>query len=168
MLYCGSDIVAESVCQREIKNYLKLTEHKIIVWDNLYANDYCPRRLFLGPWSGRSNAGSVLLNPTGMVHTDCLLLDIMAATIRLQVANGVARSTENASDASKSDFLKDAMALDVSEDATAPDASEHAVAPDASKAINGSDIANSAWRTCLLYTSPSPRDATLSRMPSSA
>ena len=24
------------------------------------------------------------------------------------------------------------------------------------------------WRTCLLYTSPSPRDATLSRMPSSA
>ena len=25
-----------------------------------------------------------------------------------------------------------------------------------------------AFRTCLLYTSPSPRDATLSRMPSSA
>ena len=24
------------------------------------------------------------------------------------------------------------------------------------------------YRTCLLYTSPSPRDATLSRMPSSA
>ena len=24
------------------------------------------------------------------------------------------------------------------------------------------------WSTCLLYTSPSPRDATLSRMPSSA
>ena len=24
------------------------------------------------------------------------------------------------------------------------------------------------WGTCLLYTSPSPRDATLSRMPSSA
>ena len=24
------------------------------------------------------------------------------------------------------------------------------------------------WQTCLLYTSPSPRDATLSRMPSSA
>ena len=149
VLYCGSNIVAESVCQDEIENYLKLTEQKIIVWDNLYANDYCPRRLFLGPWSGRSNAGSVLLNPTGMVHTDCLLLDIMAATIRLQVANGVARSTENASDASKPDFLKDAMALDVSEDATAPDASENAVAPDASKAINGSDIANSAWRTVL-------------------
>ena len=29
-------------------------------------------------------------------------------------------------------------------------------------------ISEEDWRTCLLYTSPSPRDATLSRMPSSA
>ena len=27
---------------------------------------------------------------------------------------------------------------------------------------------STVWKTCLLYTSPSPRDATLSRMPSSA
>ena len=27
---------------------------------------------------------------------------------------------------------------------------------------------NATYKTCLLYTSPSPRDATLSRMPSSA
>ena len=32
-----------------------------------------------------------------------------------------------------------------------------------------SGIENTAWHSvCLLYTSPSPRDATLSRMPSSA
>ena len=30
------------------------------------------------------------------------------------------------------------------------------------------DAILSDWQTCLLYTSPSPRDATLSRMPSSA
>ena len=29
-------------------------------------------------------------------------------------------------------------------------------------------LENPGWYTCLLYTSPSPRDATLSRMPSSA
>ena len=29
-------------------------------------------------------------------------------------------------------------------------------------------VASMAWRTCLLYTSPSPRDGLLSRMPSSA
>ena len=30
------------------------------------------------------------------------------------------------------------------------------------------DLENVGYTTCLLYTSPSPRDATLSRMPSSA
>ena len=29
-------------------------------------------------------------------------------------------------------------------------------------------LAGVIWKACLLYTSPSPRDATLSRMPSSA
>ena len=37
---------------------------------------------------------------------------------------------------------------------------------DTSEAINMPGV--SAIYTCLLYTSPSPRDATLSRMPSSA
>ena len=33
--------------------------------------------------------------------------------------------------------------------------------------LQAADISK-AWNSCLLYTSPSPRDATLSRMPSSA
>ena len=33
---------------------------------------------------------------------------------------------------------------------------------------NGQRVANNTIHICLLYTSPSPRDATLSRMPSSA
>ena len=33
---------------------------------------------------------------------------------------------------------------------------------------DGKDIQNSSYRACLLYTSPSPRDRLLSRMPSSA
>ncbi len=94
LLYCGSDIVAESVSEHEIDSSLNLTGRKTVVWDNLYANDYCPRRLFLGPWSGREAAGSVLLNPTGMRHTDCLLLDIMAATHELQQRNSVNLSTD--------------------------------------------------------------------------
>ena len=52
---------------------------RLVVWDNLYANDYCPRRLFLGPWRGREGTGSIMLNPTGMVGTDCLLLALMHA-----------------------------------------------------------------------------------------
>ena len=38
---------------------------------------------------------------------------------------------------------------------------------DIGKAITN-DMSNGKFISCLLYTSPSPRDATLSRMPSSA
>ena len=34
--------------------------------------------------------------------------------------------------------------------------------------LEGKIVGIAHYRTCLLYTSPSPRDATLSRMPSSA
>ena len=34
--------------------------------------------------------------------------------------------------------------------------------------INSNQLIKGPYTTCLLYTSPSPRDATLSRMPSSA
>ncbi len=54
--------------------------HKTILWDNFYANDYCPRRLFVGPWTGRSQIQDYLLNPTGMPFTDQLLLDIAVST----------------------------------------------------------------------------------------
>ena len=37
-----------------------------------------------------------------------------------------------------------------------------------SKQVKTVTVSNSGDRPCLLYTSPSPRDATLSRMPSSA
>ena len=43
-----------------------------------------------------------------------------------------------------------------------------APSPDWFVAIRGMNLFENGEWTCLLYTSPSPRDATLSRMPSSA
>ena len=51
---------------------------------------------------------------------------------------------------------------------TSPDApTDYLVVMGCGMLYNHSDNANAGW-DCLLYTSPSPRDATLSRMPSSA
>ena len=79
LLYCGSDVVARQAATESLMQLVSSASHELVLWDNLYANDYCPRRLFVGPWTGRDPSSSVLLNPTGLVHTDCLLLDIMAA-----------------------------------------------------------------------------------------
>lgn len=80
IVYCGTHIVAPEVSTVAISDSLNV-QHEIIIWDNLYANDYCPRRLFLGAYTGRENAVSILLNPTGMVETDSLLLNIMYKTL---------------------------------------------------------------------------------------
>ncbi|MFK7861437.1 MAG: beta-N-acetylglucosaminidase domain-containing protein [Granulosicoccus sp.] len=90
VLYCGSDVVAHTL-DADAFNALRTTtaecsnpllKHRVIIWDNLYANDYCPRRLFVGPWERRSAIRDVLLNPTGLVNTDCLLLELMAIEIQ--------------------------------------------------------------------------------------
>ena len=87
VLYCGSDVVARTLGTSSLNNLRlsnhneatsELLKHRVVLWDNIYANDYCPRRLFVGPWQGRDKVSDVLLNPTGMVHTDCLLLEMMA------------------------------------------------------------------------------------------
>jgi hypothetical protein len=56
----------------------------LVIWDNLYADDYCPNKVFLGPFAGRGREAwtltrGILLNPTGLPATDRLLLDLLAA-----------------------------------------------------------------------------------------
>jgi len=79
VLYCGKNVVAKTY-----KNYEKIKKtlsNQIIIWDNFYANDYCPRRFFIGPTIGRENLKNILINPTGLIRTDLLILDIFGKSI---------------------------------------------------------------------------------------
>ncbi len=91
VLSCGNAIVTSKVEPKNLSEchqgstVLKDTpntepKHRHILWDNFYANDYCPRRLFLGPWTGREHIDEYLINPTGLPYTDRLLLDIASST----------------------------------------------------------------------------------------
>jgi len=82
IFYCGKKIVADNNLLRQCDS-LKGFSNKVIFWDNLYANDYCPRKLFIGPWLNRSCEISTLVNLTGMIETDILLLNF----IRLSINN---------------------------------------------------------------------------------
>ena len=73
VVYCGDDIVAPRPFGDAGGH---LDPASIIIWDNFYANDYCPRRLFLGPWRS-ANMSHIMHNPTGMIETDLLLLGLM-------------------------------------------------------------------------------------------
>ena len=74
VVYCGDDIVAPRPFGDAGGHF---DPASIIIWDNFYANDYCPRRLFLGPWRS-ADMPHIMLNPTGMIETDLLLLGLVA------------------------------------------------------------------------------------------
>jgi hyaluronoglucosaminidase len=78
--YSGKNIVAKKINKFTINKISKIIPTKVVIWDNFYSNDYCPRRIFLGPYIGRSEVKNIMINPTGLIETDLLILDIINAT----------------------------------------------------------------------------------------
>ena len=77
VFYCGRNVVSKT-----LTNYSKIKKilsNEIILWDNYYANDYCPRRFFIGPFLGRKKLNNIMINPTGLINTDLMILDIVAS-----------------------------------------------------------------------------------------
>lgn len=80
VFHCGSHIVAGTTpLAPHATPAAAAFGQRLILWDNHYCNDYCPRRLFAGPHTGRDGVRDLMLNGTGLVQTDLLLLGVMAA-----------------------------------------------------------------------------------------
>ncbi|MDA9165686.1 protein O-GlcNAcase [Alphaproteobacteria bacterium] len=79
VFYCGKNVVAKTY--KKYQRIKKILSNEIIFWDNFYANDYCPRRFFIGPTLGRENLKNIMINPTGLIKTDLLILDIFGRSI---------------------------------------------------------------------------------------
>ena len=76
---CGAHIIAADTSLSKTHMIKSgFAPDQLMIWDNLYAHDYCPRRLFLGAYWGRHDDQDILLNPTGLIETDLLLLSQMA------------------------------------------------------------------------------------------
>ena len=97
VMICGETIVAKEVNLQGKAGILgNRLSHPRLIWDNLYCNDYCPRRLFLGPYQGRNSEDPILLNGTGLYHTDRLLLSLMSGAEPQQMLSnaGVPKAIE--------------------------------------------------------------------------
>ena len=78
ILWTGDEVVSQSIPQKGIKELKSLFLNPIVIWDNYYANDYCPSRFYIGPYKGRKSLDSLTeaigINPTGMPFTDMICL----------------------------------------------------------------------------------------------
>ena len=78
ILWTGDEVVSQSIPKRALKDLKDLFSNPIIIWDNYYANDYCPSRFYIGPHSGRKSlineVKGIGINPTGLPFTDMICL----------------------------------------------------------------------------------------------
>ncbi len=87
VFWTGPHVVSQTLSRSTLHVVSRLFNKNCILWDNLYANDYCPMKLFVGPYSGRDRSirlctGGLLLNPTGLPRTDAFLLSLLAGYVR--------------------------------------------------------------------------------------
>lgn len=68
VLWTGPEIISETIPVESVRELRSVIHRKPLLWDNLHANDYDMRRLYLGPYSGRSlelrdEVSGILSNP---------------------------------------------------------------------------------------------------------
>ncbi|TPP61792.1 putative Hyaluronidase [Fasciola gigantica] len=85
VIWTGSLVVSKKILADEVQELSKLLQHPIVLWDNLHANDYDQRRVFIGPYSGRSLAlrrkgliRGVLSNPNCEFEANYVALHTLA------------------------------------------------------------------------------------------
>lgn len=93
VFWTGTHVVSPTLSAASVRPITKLFGANCILWDNYFANDYCPSRLFAGPYRGRSRAlhtmtRGILLNPTGLPRTDAFVLSLLAGFMRDETPAG--------------------------------------------------------------------------------
>ncbi len=80
VFFTGKYIVSNNFNTNQKVLLQKIKENKIVNWDNFYANDYCPNKLFIGPWKNQNLIEKSMINGTGLVETDKLIIEIVNKT----------------------------------------------------------------------------------------
>lgn len=79
ILWTGSKVISKILSAEEILEVTEVFRRKPLIWDNLHANDYDPKRVFLGPYDGRSPElipllRGVVTNPNCEFHANTIAI----------------------------------------------------------------------------------------------
>lgn len=82
IFWTGENTVSEEINRENCKIATDLFGEDVIIWDNFYANDYAPQRVFLGHFSKRDlpfiekEISGIMINATGLIETDLFLISL--------------------------------------------------------------------------------------------
>ncbi|KAL8621289.1 hypothetical protein ACOMHN_008114 [Nucella lapillus] len=55
VMWTGCKVVSKKITIQTLEDITTVLKRAPVIWDNIHANDYDPRRMFLGPYDGRSS-----------------------------------------------------------------------------------------------------------------
>ncbi|XP_038594008.1 protein O-GlcNAcase isoform X2 [Micropterus salmoides] len=93
VLWTGPKVVSKDIPVESIEEVSKILRRAPVIWDNIHANDYDQKRLFLGPYKGRSTEliprlKGVLTNPNCEFESNFVAIHTLATWYKSNM-NGV-------------------------------------------------------------------------------
>ncbi len=87
VFWTGPDIISETLTLESLDEVAAVLRRKPLIWDNLHANDYDMRRLYLGPYTGRpaelrAHVRGLLLNPNVQFEANFVPVRTLGAYLR--------------------------------------------------------------------------------------
>lgn len=83
IMWSGSRVIPKYITEESIDALTKVIRRRPLIWENLHANDYDRRRVFLGPYSGRSTKliskiRGILTNPNCEYEANYIAIHTLA------------------------------------------------------------------------------------------
>nr|XP_029134990.1 LOW QUALITY PROTEIN: protein O-GlcNAcase [Labrus bergylta] len=93
VLWTGPKVVSKDISVESIEEVSRILRRAPVIWDNIHANDYDQKRLFLGPYKGRSTEliprlKGVLTNPNCEFESNFVAIHTLATWYKSNM-NGV-------------------------------------------------------------------------------
>nr|SVE83515.1 EOG090X01OH [Daphnia pulex] len=92
VMWTGPKVISRLITPASIDELAEVLRRKPVIWDNLHANDYDQKRLFLGPYSGRPSTlltklKGVLTNPNCEYGANFIAIHTVAQWSKCSIEN---------------------------------------------------------------------------------
>ncbi|XP_029862311.1 protein O-GlcNAcase-like isoform X3 [Aquila chrysaetos chrysaetos] len=90
VIWTGPKVVSQELSATQLEEVEGVLRRRPVIWDNLYANDYDCRRVFLGPYMGRapglmSRLRGLLLNPNCELQANFIPIHTLGSWFRSEL-----------------------------------------------------------------------------------
>uniref|UniRef100_A0A669PGG3 GH84 domain-containing protein n=1 Tax=Phasianus colchicus TaxID=9054 RepID=A0A669PGG3_PHACC len=90
VIWTGPKVVSQELSVALVEEVEHVLQHRLLIWDNLFANDYDCRRVFLGPYTGRApdlvpRLSGLLLNPNCELQANFIPIHTLGSWFRSEL-----------------------------------------------------------------------------------